>query len=123
MGRKHGRAYIPWGKFKGYRVRLLPDSYLSWLTTTFVMTAPEWRWLKESLIAELKFRGLRYDLAQTADAFIEDCLATVPPYWNTLLQCTSETCHRPRPCPVHESEPETEKPKFLLEAKRAIHLE
>lgn len=30
-----------------------------------------------------------------------DCHATVPPYWNSLLECTSETCHRPLPCPVH----------------------
>ncbi len=30
-----------------------------------------------------------------------DCQAVVPPFWNTLLQCTSETCHRPLPCPVH----------------------
>lgn len=29
---RHGRAVMPWGKFKGVRVRLLPDDYLSWLT-------------------------------------------------------------------------------------------
>lgn len=29
------------------------------------------------------------------------CRETVPPYWNTLLECTSETCHRPLPCEVH----------------------
>lgn len=29
------------------------------------------------------------------------CQETVHPYWNTLLECTSETCHRPLPCVVH----------------------
>ena len=61
---RHGRAIMPWGKYRGVRVRLIPDTYLSWLTTTFVLTAPEWRWLKDSLLAELRFRGLRADLAE-----------------------------------------------------------
>lgn len=67
MGRRHGRAVMPWGKFKGVRIRLLPDDYVSWLTTTDIVKAAQWRWLKDSLIAELKFRGLRYDLAETKD--------------------------------------------------------
>jgi len=29
------------------------------------------------------------------------CSATVPQYWNTKLECTSEVCHRPLPCPIH----------------------
>lgn len=29
------------------------------------------------------------------------CQEKVAPYWNTLLECTSETCHRPLPCVVH----------------------
>ena len=67
MARRHGRAVIPFGKHKGTRIRLLSDSYLSFLTTTFVMTSPEWRWLRDSLIAELDYRGLRADLAATPD--------------------------------------------------------
>ena len=31
------------------------------------------------------------------------CKRAVPPYWNTAWQCTSETCHRPLPCPVHDT--------------------
>lgn len=33
------------------------------------------------------------------------CQAVVPPYWNTELECTSETCHRPLPCSVHPPAP------------------
>lgn len=33
---------------------------------------------------------------------LPDCRESVPPYWNTLLECTSETCHRPLPCPIHK---------------------
>jgi hypothetical protein len=29
------------------------------------------------------------------------CHAVVPPYWNTALQCVSETCNRPMPCIMH----------------------
>lgn len=32
------------------------------------------------------------------------CGAAVPPYWDRLLGCTSETCYRPLPCPVHDGE-------------------
>jgi uncharacterized protein (DUF3820 family) len=64
---RHGNARMPWGKWKNVRVRLLPDDYLSWLTTTPILKEPRWRWLKDSLIAELEFRGLRADLADTAD--------------------------------------------------------
>lgn len=64
---RHGKATIPFGKYKGVRVRLLPDDYLSFLTTISLMKAPQWRWLKDSVIAELKFRGMRYDLADTPD--------------------------------------------------------
>jgi len=35
----------------------------------------------------------------------EGCQEAVSPYWNTLLQCTSETCHRPLPCAVHGAKP------------------
>lgn len=58
---------MPWGKWKGTRIRLLPDSYISFLTTTAIMKEEKWWWLRESLIAELKFRGLRHDLADTEE--------------------------------------------------------
>lgn len=58
---------MPFGKWKGVRIRLLPVDYLSWLTTSDIMKDPKWGWLKESLIAELRFRGLSFDLAGTED--------------------------------------------------------
>jgi len=58
---------MPWGKYRGVRIRLLPDSYLSWLTTSVVMNDPRWWWLRESLVAELKFRGLNYEMAAIPD--------------------------------------------------------
>ena len=64
---KHGRARMPWGKFKGTRIRLLPNDYISWLTTSAIMKDDKWWFLKESLMAELRFRGLRADLADTED--------------------------------------------------------
>lgn len=64
---KHGRATIPFGKFKGVRIRLLPDDYLSFLTSIAIMQDPRWRWLKDSVLSELRFRGLRADLADTPD--------------------------------------------------------
>jgi hypothetical protein len=70
MGRRHGRAVMPWGKYRGVRLRLLPDSYLSWLTTSRVMTDPRWNWLKDSLTAELEFRGFQLQGAQLPDAAV-----------------------------------------------------
>lgn len=64
---RHGRAVMPWGKYRGVRIRLLPDSYVSWLTTSVIMQDAKWWWLRESLEAELRFRGLRADLAATPD--------------------------------------------------------
>ncbi len=58
---------MPFGKYRGVRIRLLPDNYLSWLTTSAIMTNPQWWWLRESLIAELKYRDMRWDLAPTPD--------------------------------------------------------
>jgi len=58
---------MPYGKYKGVRIRLIPDDYLSWLTTAKMMSDRRWKWLRDSLISELKFRGLRYDLASTED--------------------------------------------------------
>lgn len=34
----------------------------------------------------------------------ETCQEAVPPHWDRLLECTSEKCHRPLPCPVHDKE-------------------
>ena len=48
---------MPWGKYKGIRIRLLPDDYLSWLTTWEPIKSEKWKWLRDSVIAELKFRG------------------------------------------------------------------
>jgi uncharacterized protein (DUF3820 family) len=64
---RHGRAVIPFGKkHRGVRVRLCPDEYLSWLTSQeWFMRDSMWTWLKESLLAELRFRRLRDDLADT----------------------------------------------------------
>ena len=68
---RHGRAQMPWGRYKGVRVRLLPDDYLSWLTTLPMMRTEKWKWLWDSIIAELKFRGLKYELAETVEPVIE----------------------------------------------------
>jgi uncharacterized protein (DUF3820 family) len=58
---------MPWGRYKGVRLRLIPTDYLSWLTTSRLMTDARWGWLKESLIAELKYRGLEAQFAATPD--------------------------------------------------------
>jgi uncharacterized protein (DUF3820 family) len=68
MARRHGRATMPWGKFKGVRIRMLPDDYLSWLTTSVMMTDQRWWWLKQSLFAEIKFRGLNVQGIELPDA-------------------------------------------------------
>jgi uncharacterized protein (DUF3820 family) len=68
---RHGRATLPFGRFKGVRVRLVPDDYLSWLTTAPMMRDEKWKWLWDSVIAELKFRGLKYELAETEEPVVE----------------------------------------------------
>ena len=70
-GMKHGRATMPWGRHKGVRIRVVPDAYLSWLTSTPMLREKRWRWLRDSVIAELKFRGLRWDLAETDEPVSE----------------------------------------------------
>ena len=55
---RHGRATIPFGKWKGTRIRHLPDDYLSFLASLPMMLDPQWNWLKESLLAEMRFRGM-----------------------------------------------------------------
>jgi uncharacterized protein (DUF3820 family) len=56
---------MPFGKYRGVRLKLIPDGYLSWLTT-LDLNGKFW-WIKESLLAELRFRGLRADLADVPD--------------------------------------------------------
>jgi uncharacterized protein (DUF3820 family) len=60
---------MPFGKYKGVRVRLLPDAYLSFLTTLPFLAKPCWLWLRSSVVAELHARGLRGDLADVPDPF------------------------------------------------------
>lgn len=67
---KHGRAVMPFGKHKGVRIRLLPDDYLSWLTTTDLIKSVQWKWLRDSLIAELKFRGYNVEAVLVPDVKI-----------------------------------------------------
>lgn len=57
---RHGRAVMPFGKHRGIPVRLLPDDYLGWLATRDLDL---WKWLRESIAAELRFRGFRDDRA------------------------------------------------------------
>lgn len=68
---RHGRAVIPFGKkYKGVRVRLCPDAYLSWLSGWLSEDAgrsDKFRWLLDSIVAELEYRGLRSDLAETME--------------------------------------------------------
>jgi len=64
---------MPWGCHKGVQVRHLPDGYLSWLSSalvggveytthgTFDPTDPKWDWLRESVFAELDWRGFHSD--------------------------------------------------------------
>lgn len=68
---KHGRAVMPWGKYRGVRLRLVPDDYLSWLTTTTILKADRWKWLRDSLLAELKFRGFNMEKVSEADVETE----------------------------------------------------
>jgi uncharacterized protein (DUF3820 family) len=74
---RHGRAQLPFGKYRGVRIRLVPDDYLSWLTTAPMMKEPRWRWLWDSVISELKFRGLKYELAETTDPIPEPLSPTL----------------------------------------------
>lgn len=71
---------MPFGKYKGVRVRLIPDSYLSWMTTSAIVKDPQWWWIKESVLAELRYRGFRADLADTQDpdAPIGNTIAPLP---------------------------------------------
>jgi uncharacterized protein (DUF3820 family) len=65
---KHGRATLPFGKYKGVVVRQLPDDYLSYLADWDGLKEARWNWLRESIMAELRFRGLRDDRAGREDA-------------------------------------------------------
>jgi uncharacterized protein (DUF3820 family) len=74
---RHGRATMPWGKFKGVRISLVPDDYLSFLTTTCILSDPKWDWLRESLLAELRHRGLRVEGAEGGDPEEREANGTV----------------------------------------------
>lgn len=57
----HGRAIMRWGKHAGHPVRELPQNYLVWLASLdFVMSHRKWHWLAESIVAELKHRGIEW---------------------------------------------------------------
>jgi hypothetical protein len=68
---RHGRACMPFGKFKGCAVRSLPTDYLDWLAGRFSapldgfsgidLSDSKWDWLCESVMAEMKHRGLNVD--------------------------------------------------------------
>lgn len=80
---------MPFGKWKGVRLRLVDTDYLSWLTTAEMMQAPQWDWLKQSLLAELRFRGLRADLADTQDFVCDHQYCDLAPE-----ECPCN-CHKP----------------------------
>ena len=127
---KHGRAVIPFGKHKGMRIRLLPDAYLSFLTTTFVATDPQWKWLKESIMAELRFRGFRADLVDTYSHRQDDNLVgdfpcdCAEPYEGARVASTPRRCERCRGLiPVQRNLELPREIKFVLETKRLIRLE
>lgn len=61
--RGHGRAVMPWGKWKGVRVKNLPDDYLSYLTTFPGFSDERWKWLRDSIEKELHARGLNADFS------------------------------------------------------------
>lgn len=92
MSRKHGRATIPFGQYKGVRIRLLPDDYLSWLTTFLV--DPNWHWLRESVLAELRFRGFVTEMASVPDdiAGVTECDCT-PGYSKLCMKCHGRGWH------------------------------
>ena len=61
MSRRHGRAVMPFGKYRGVQIRNVPDVYLSWLINQDWMMLEQWRWLAESIAAEFRHRGLHLD--------------------------------------------------------------
>ena len=75
---RHGKAIMPWGKWRGVRIALLPNDYLSWLTTSIVMTDSRWEWLKDSLLKELRARGMNDKGALVSDETIPEPEATLP---------------------------------------------
>jgi len=58
---------MPWGKWKRVRVSLLPDDYLSFLTTLPMLRTEQWTWLWDSILSELRFRGLRADIVDNEE--------------------------------------------------------
>jgi hypothetical protein len=62
-----------------------------------------WSWL---LAAETQFciHGAKFsgDGFEVQTGPIDFCRHMVVPFWNTKDECTSETCHRPLPCSIHD---------------------
>jgi hypothetical protein len=52
---------------KAFAFGFSPDDYLSFLTTLNLIRDPKWTWLRDSLLAELSFRGLKAELALLDD--------------------------------------------------------
>lgn len=114
----HGKAVMPFGIHKGVRVRHLPDAYLSWLVDARgrqadhsavlgqayppILADPRWRWLLDSVLSELKHRGLRADLA------LEDLLAEPMP--EPVLPVNTLHLFEPEPPPI-----EIPKRRIILE--------
>jgi uncharacterized protein (DUF3820 family) len=145
----HGKAIMPFGKYKGVRVRLIPDDYLSWLTSTKTLMAPtggvdRWGWLRESLLAELRFRGLRADLADTPDPEppkdskpkqkklklwhfkarrADGQFLTIGIFAKSKKEALARVREANPDCEIIAGPPKETKPEFLLETKRIIRLE
>ena len=53
---------MPWGKYRGVRVRHIPDGYLSWLAG--LNLDPKFWWLRASIAKEMGARGFRSDVVE-----------------------------------------------------------
>lgn len=69
MGR-HGRAVMPWGKYRGVRMAHIPDAYLSWLAGLpwLAEESSKWWWLRASIVKEMGARGLRAEVVEEEEA-------------------------------------------------------
>lgn len=65
MARRHGKATVPFGRTKGVQVRHLSDSDLSslagWMSDT-PGVAEKFGYLFESVMAEMRYRGMNDEL-------------------------------------------------------------
>lgn len=67
---------MPFGKYKGLKIRHIPESYLSWLISEPFMADSKWHWLVESIAAEFRHRDLRFELAE-AEPIPEEMMASL----------------------------------------------